>query len=49
MSNGMNYRQVEDAARLLVLKLNTLFFLDYAEYAAVGYDHVEPGMELYPR
>ena len=46
MPGGMNGRQVADAARLLRPGLKVLFITGYAENAAVGNGHLEPGMAL---
>lgn len=46
LPNGMNGRQVADAARTLQPKLKVLFITGYAENAAVGNGHLEPGMQL---
>jgi PAS domain S-box-containing protein len=46
LPNGMNGRQVADAARTLRPGLKVLFITGYAENAAVGNGHLEPGMEL---
>jgi len=46
LPNGMNGRQVADAARTLRPGLKILFITGYAENAAVGNGHLEPGMEL---
>ena len=46
LPNGMNGRQVADAARSLRRGLKVLFITGYAENAAVGNGHLEPGMEL---
>ncbi len=46
LPNGMNGRQVADAARTLRPGLKVLFITGYAEKAAVGNGHLEPGMEL---
>jgi PAS domain S-box-containing protein len=46
LPNGMNGRQVADAARALRPGLRVLFITGYAENAAVGNGHLEPGMEL---
>lgn len=46
LPNGMNGRQVADAARSLRPGLKALFITGYAENAAVGNGHLEPGMEL---
>ena len=46
LPGGMNGRQVADAARALRPGLKVLFITGYAENAAVGNGHLEPGMEL---
>ena len=46
LPNGMNGRQVADAARALRPGLKVLFITGFAENAAVGNGHLEPGMEL---
>jgi PAS domain S-box-containing protein len=46
LPGGMNGRQVADAARSLRPGLKVLFITGYAENAAVGNGHLEPGMEL---
>ena len=46
LPGGMNGRQVADAARALRPGLRVLFITGYAENAAVGNGHLEPGMEL---
>jgi len=46
LPNGMNGRQVADAARALRPGLKVLFITGYAENAAVGNGHLESGMEL---
>ena len=46
LPNGMNGRQVADAARALRPDLKVLFITGYAENAAVGNGHLESGMEL---
>jgi CheY-like chemotaxis protein len=46
LPNGMNGRQVADAARSLRPGLKVLFITGYAENAAVGNGHLDPGMEL---
>jgi len=46
LPNGMNGRQVADAARSLRPGLKVLFITGFAENAAVGNGHFEPGMEL---
>jgi PAS domain S-box-containing protein len=46
LPNGMNGRQVADAARVLRPDLKVLFVTGYAENAAFGNGHLETGMEL---
>ena len=46
LPNGMNGRQVADAARSLRPGLKVLFITGFAENAAVGNGHLEPGMAL---
>jgi PAS domain S-box-containing protein len=46
LPNGMNGRQVADAARALRPGLKVLFITGYAENAAIGNGYLEPGMEL---
>ncbi len=46
LPGGMNGRQVADAARLIRPDLKILFVTGYAENAAVGNGHLEPGMEV---
>jgi len=46
LPNGMNGRQVADAARALRPGLKVLFITGYAENAAVGGGHLDPGMAL---
>jgi PAS domain S-box-containing protein len=46
LPNGINGRQVADAARALRPGLKVLFITGYAENAAVGNGYLEPGMEL---
>jgi PAS domain S-box-containing protein len=46
LPNGMNGRQVADAARQLRPGLKVLFITGFAENAAVGNGHLESGMEL---
>jgi len=46
LPNGMNGRQVADAARLLRPDLKVLFITGYAENAAIGNGQLEPGMAL---
>jgi CheY-like chemotaxis protein len=42
----MNGRQVADAAREVRPDLKVLFITGYAENAAVGNGHLDPGMEV---
>jgi len=42
----MNGRQVADAARVLRPGLKVLFITGYAENAAVGNGHLDPGMQV---
>lgn len=46
LPNGMNGRQLADAARALRPSLKVLFITGYAENAAVRNGHLEPDMEL---
>jgi len=46
LPNGMNGRQVADAARAFLPTLKVLFITGFAENAALGNGHLEPGMEL---
>jgi len=46
LPNGMNGRQVADAARCLRKDLKVLFITGYAENAAVGNGHLDPGMAV---
>jgi PAS domain S-box-containing protein len=46
LPNGLNGRQVADAGRAVRPGLNVLFITGFAENAAVGNGHLEPGMEL---
>jgi PAS domain S-box-containing protein len=46
LPNGMNGRQVADAARVRRPDLKVLFITGYAENAAVGNGHLDPGMEV---
>lgn len=46
LPGGMNGRQVADAARASRPDLKVLFVTGYAENAAVGNGHLEPGMEV---
>ena len=42
----MNGRQVADAARITRPDLRVLFVTGYAENAAVGNGHLDPGMQV---
>jgi CheY-like chemotaxis protein len=46
LPGGMNGRQVADAARITRPDLRVLFVTGYAENAAVGNGHLDPGMEV---
>ncbi|WP_375399017.1 PAS domain S-box protein [uncultured Sphingomonas sp.] len=46
LPGGMNGRQVADAARIARPDLKVLFVTGYAENAAVGNGHLEPGMQV---
>jgi CheY-like chemotaxis protein len=46
LPGGMNGRQVADAARVQRPGLKVLFITGYAENAAVGNGHLDPGMEI---
>ena len=46
LPNGMNGRQVADAARALRPALKVLFITGYAENAVLSHEHLEPGMEI---
>jgi PAS domain S-box-containing protein len=46
LPGGMNGRQVADAARLLRRDLKVLFITGYAENAAIGNGHLDPGMAI---
>ena len=46
LPGGMNGRQVADAARVTRPGLKVLFVTGFAEHAAVGNGHLEPGMEV---
>jgi CheY-like chemotaxis protein len=46
LPGGMNGRQVADAARTMRPGLKVLFVTGYAENAAVGNGHLEPGMQV---
>ncbi|WP_428312778.1 PAS domain S-box protein [Hydrocarboniphaga sp.] len=46
LPGGMNGRQVADAARVSRPGLKVLFITGYAENAAIGNGHLEPGMDV---
>ncbi len=46
LPGGMNGRQVADAARVARPDMNVLFITGYAENAAVGNGHLDPGMQV---
>ncbi|WP_210526664.1 PAS domain-containing hybrid sensor histidine kinase/response regulator [Rubellimicrobium arenae] len=46
LPGGMNGRQVADAARTIRSGLKVLFVTGFAENAAIGNGHLEPGMEV---
>ncbi|WP_043363645.1 PAS domain-containing protein [Belnapia sp. F-4-1] len=46
LPNGMNGRQLADAGRALRRGLKVLFITGYAENAAIGHGHLEPGMHV---
>ena len=46
LPGGMNGRQLADAARQLRSGLRVLFITGYADNAAVGNGHLEPGMHV---
>ncbi len=46
LPGGLNGRQVADAARVARPGLKVLFITGYADNAAVGNGHLEPGMEV---
>ena len=46
LPGGMNGRQVADAVRVQRPDLKVLFITGYAENAAVGHGHLEPGMQV---
>ncbi len=46
LPNGMNGRQVADAARELRAGLQVLFVTGYAENAVLNHGHLEPGMQV---
>lgn len=46
LPNGMNGRQIADAARVLRPQLKVIFITGYAENAAIGHGHLEPGFSM---
>ena len=46
LPGGLNGRQMADAARRQRPKLKVLFITGYAENAAIGSGHLEPGMHV---
>ncbi len=46
LPNGMNGRQVADAARELRPDLKILFVTGYAENAVLSHGHLSPGMQV---
>ena len=46
LPGGMNGRQVADTARLLRKDLKVMFITGYAENAAIGNGHLDPGMAI---
>ena len=46
LPGGVNGRQMADAARRVRPKLRVLFITGYAENAALGNGHLEPGMHV---
>jgi CheY-like chemotaxis protein len=46
LPGGMNGRQLADAGRALRGDLKVLFITGYAENAAIGHGHLEPGMHV---
>jgi CheY-like chemotaxis protein len=46
LPNGMNGRQLADAARILRPDLKVLFITGYAESSVIGDHQLEPGMHL---
>ena len=46
LPGGLNGRQVADAGRILKPDLQVLFITGYAENAAIGNGHLEPGMQV---
>ena len=46
LPGGMNGRQVADAGRAIRSGLKVLFITGFAENAAIGSGHLDPGMEI---
>jgi CheY-like chemotaxis protein len=46
LPNGMNGRQIADAARQMRPNIKVLFITGYAENAVVGNGHLDKGMQL---
>lgn len=46
LPNGMNGRQIADAARTRRPKLKIIFITGYAENAAIEHGHLDPGMAV---
>jgi CheY-like chemotaxis protein len=46
LPNGMNGRQVADAARQMRPNLKVLFITGYAENAVIGNGHLDKGMQV---
>jgi CheY-like chemotaxis protein len=46
LPNGMNGRQVADAARVARPGLKVLFITGYAENAVLSHGHLDPGMHV---
>jgi len=46
LPGGLNGRQVADAGRAVRPGLKVLFITGYAENAALGNGHLEPGMQV---
>lgn len=46
LPNGMNGRQIADAARELRPQLKVLFITGYAENAVLNHGHLDPGMQV---
>jgi CheY-like chemotaxis protein len=46
LPGGINGRQVADAARAIRPDLKILFITGFAENAAIGHGHLDPGMQV---